>query len=286
MDATAVLPLLGWRRQRRQGRRIALSAPESPFALVSFPITRPEGYQLIRVLIVSDMRIHCESLELALAGHSDLEVVGRTSDYARVIDTILHLAPQIVLLDTTSSEGRATAKQIRASWPTVKVIVLGVEEEQAEVISWAETGMAGYVGSNDALEDLVDVIVSTARGELRCSPRMAATLLQRLGTLAVQASSSTRELDVPLTTREIDVARLIARGLSNKEIARALSIAVPTVKNHVHNILEKLRLPNRAAIASVVDDQAGLEPTGPSGGTVPRSRSAELRPIVQRDGSG
>jgi two-component system nitrate/nitrite response regulator NarL len=217
---------------------------------------------LSRVLIVSDIRAHCESLELALARHSELEVVASTWDYRGVVETILHLAPNIVLLDTTSTNRRATAQQIRASCPAVKVIVLGVEEEEAEVIAWAETGMAGYVGRDDSLKDLLDVIVSAARGELRCSPRMAATILQRLGTLAAHTSAPARELDIPLTTREMDVARLIARGLSNKEIARTLSIAVPTVKNHVHNILEKLRLRSRTAIASIVGDQREVEATG------------------------
>jgi two-component system, NarL family, nitrate/nitrite response regulator NarL len=115
--------------------------------------------------------------------------------------------------------------------------VIGVSERDAEIVAWAEAGVAGYVVTDTSLDDLIPTIASVVRGETLCSPRISAVLLRRVKALAT--AGTTVSLGV-LTPREIEVADLLAQGLSNKEIALCLSIALPTVKTHVHSILTKM----------------------------------------------
>ena len=110
--------------------------------------------------------------------------------------------------------------------------------------------MAGYVGRGDSLEDLVAAVESAARGELHCSPKIAGSLVRRVAILA--AGRAVVSLQGRLTSREREIARFLEKGLSNKEIATALCIEVATVKNHVHNLLEKLNVHRRTHVAGAV----------------------------------
>jgi DNA-binding NarL/FixJ family response regulator len=106
--------------------------------------------------------------------------------------------------------------------------------------------MAGYVPRDGSLSDLVAAIESAAHGELRCSPKIAASLFQRVARL----TDETRHSTASLTRREEEIARLIDQGLSNKQIARRLQIEVSTVKNHVHSVLKKLQATRRTLVAT------------------------------------
>jgi two-component system nitrate/nitrite response regulator NarL len=115
------------------------------------------------------------------------------------------------------------------------------------VLGCAEAGVAGYVPREASLEDLVETIGCASRGELRCSPQLGVTLLRQLALRAAGVDDAASR--APLTSREVEIVRLIEHGLSNKEIATRLGIQVATVKNHVHNLLEKLRIHRRAEAA-------------------------------------
>jgi DNA-binding NarL/FixJ family response regulator len=110
--------------------------------------------------------------------------------------------------------------------------------------------MAGYVSREGSLHDLVAAIDSAARGEMLCTPRVAATLLRRVSSLAAERPPA--QPFARLTNRQLEIVRLIEQGLTNKEIARRLCIELPTVKNHLHNIFEKLDVHRRGELASVV----------------------------------
>jgi two-component system nitrate/nitrite response regulator NarL len=116
------------------------------------------------------------------------------------------------------------------------------------VIAVAEAGASAYVTPDGSMEDLACVVESVERGEVLCSPGMAAGLFRRVATLARDRQLD--PIDEKLTARELDVLRLVEAGLSNKEIATALSIELPTVKNHVHRILEKLHVNRRSEAAA------------------------------------
>jgi DNA-binding NarL/FixJ family response regulator len=158
------------------------------------------------------------------------------------------LRPDIILMRTDSTESLETLRTVLGRVPTTKVVALGVSEAEDEIIECAEAGIAGYLPRNGSLEDLVVLIQSVARGEAQCSPRIAATLLRRVATLAGERRS-TAALG-RLTPREHEIVGLIDQSLSNKEIAQRLSIEVRTVKNHVHNILEKLQVHRRNQAAA------------------------------------
>jgi DNA-binding NarL/FixJ family response regulator len=132
--------------------------------------------------------------------------------------------------------------------PDACVIALSVEETDEELIACAEAGVAGFVRRDAAFDELTTTISSVVRGELPCSPQTAAILLRRIAQLAAERRRVT--VTARLTPREREIVRLIDDGLSNKEIAGRLHIELATVKNHVHNILEKLQVHGRLEAAA------------------------------------
>ncbi|MGI8729487.1 MAG: LuxR C-terminal-related transcriptional regulator [Solirubrobacteraceae bacterium] len=204
----------------------------------------------IGLLVASDIRLYREGLVDRLRRIAELEIVGLAANPAATIAETARLRPDLVLLDFAMTQPRRIVRRLS---PFAGVVVLGVREEQDDVIGYAEAGALGYVTREASLDELVGVIASVAEGELRCSPRIAALLRDRVAEKAgvrPEAEFATR-----LTSRELEVAELLAEGLANKQIAGQLSIEVPTVKNHVHSILDKLEVKSRRDVARLVLDQ-------------------------------
>jgi DNA-binding NarL/FixJ family response regulator len=130
-----------------------------------------------------------------------------------------------------------------------KVVGMSNPESELEIIAYAEAGVSSFVAAEDSLADLIVVLRRTAQGEVLCSPRVAATLLNRLRMLTPANAGDAR---ARLTSRELQIIELIDEGLPNKQIARRLSIQPSTVKNHVHKILEKLDASCRSEAAARV----------------------------------
>src|SRR5438552_2842300 len=122
--------------------------------------------------------------------------------------------------------------------PPCRRVAVAIRDDEASVLQWAEAGIDGFVTRASSGAGVAQMIEGVCCGDLRCTPRMAAHLLGRIRELA--ADRTPIQFQNPLTIRERDVARLIEQGLSNKEIASRLFIALPTVKNHIHRIFEKL----------------------------------------------
>lgn len=222
----------------------------------------------IRVLIFSDIRIYREGLAKALHNDGCIVVVGA---YAAVRDALEHttdLAPDVVLLDVANPDALREVRRVNGGFTGAPIVALGVLKRDGDVIACAEAGIAGYVFRDASLAELIATVESAARGELRCSPTVAATILRRVATLAarhrVASPGPTR-----VTRREREILELIELGLSNKQIAARLFIEIATVKNHIHNILEKLHVRTRAEAAAalrrdkdriaVADDPPGVE---------------------------
>lgn len=186
-------------------------------------------------------------------------VVGATAAREEVSD-IQALRPDVVLLDMETAESAAIARDVARLAPGIPVVALAVADVERDVLSCVEAGAAGYVSRDGSMDDLVAAIESAARGELHCSPRIAGSLLRRVASLA-----ASRELEPPverLTSREAEVVRLIEQNLSNKQIATRLGIEVATVKNHVHNLLEKLNVHSRTDVARRVSSARQIRTTG------------------------
>jgi DNA-binding NarL/FixJ family response regulator len=198
---------------------------------------------MISVFIAGPVRAYREGLTEALDREDDVTVVGAAGDTNEIVARVEELAPDIVLYDSSGSGSNDTIRDLTSLGNGVKVAALGVPENEPEVIACAESGASAFVTCDDSLVALVETIRSTARGELLVTPKTAATLLSRVAALGTK--NGQEAADTPLTPRESEVFGLIEEGLSNKQIARRLCIELPTVKQHVHHILEKLQVSRR-----------------------------------------
>jgi two-component system nitrate/nitrite response regulator NarL len=212
--------------------------------------SRSRGASMIRVLIVDDTRLYREALAGMLRSESLIGAVDTASDSATALDHLVMSSPQVVLVNTAMADSAMIFRMIADVAAQVPVVALGVSESEAEVITWAEAGVAGYLFKTESLANLVATIQGAARGEALCPPRITAALLRRVAALAAERQPEIGA--ARLTAREKQIIELVDEGLSNKEIARRLSIEVRTVKNHVHNILEKLQVSRRGEAAARV----------------------------------
>jgi two-component system, NarL family, nitrate/nitrite response regulator NarL len=200
------------------------------------------------LLVATDVRLYREGLVDVLSGR--FELVGAAADRASAVEAARTEQPDVVLVDLAMEESSETISAVAEAGP--RVVALGVREVEDDVVACAEAGVAGYVTREAAIDELVDVVESVARGESLCSPRISALLLGRVAEVAHRRHGTPASR---LTTREAEVVRLIDEGLSNKQIAARLSIEVATVKNHVHSILEKLEVERRGEAAALVRNQ-------------------------------
>jgi DNA-binding NarL/FixJ family response regulator len=203
---------------------------------------------MIRVLIVAEIRLYREGLAQMLRAEPEIDVLATARGADEAVKALREAAPDIVLLDMAIPDNTWLVRALVAAVPGTRVVALAVPEIEREVLACAEAGVAGYVTRDASIEDVVAAVVSAARGEVLCSPRMVATLFERVATLALEASPAS--IESRLTSRELEILDLIDQGLSNKEIARRLTIELSTVKNHVHNILDKLNVSRRSEAAA------------------------------------
>jgi DNA-binding NarL/FixJ family response regulator len=205
----------------------------------------------VRVLVVTDVALFREGLGGLLAGRSEVQVVAATRPDEELPELIARQRPDIVLVDATTVRASALVPEVTAAHAGGKVVAFAVAQgDEDEVLACAEAGVAGFVARNASVEELVTVLCSAARGEVRCPPHVTAVVFRQLARLAAFRSVAPHE--VVLTHREIEIVALMDGGLTNKEIASRLGIGLPTVKNHVHNILEKLHVRRRGDVASLV----------------------------------
>jgi DNA-binding NarL/FixJ family response regulator len=203
---------------------------------------------MVRVLIAAEIRLYREGLADMLRQEPGVEIVGTASGADEAVRTLRALSPDVVLVDLGSLDNAWVVRALAAAVPGTRVVALSVPNTEPDLLACAEAGLAGYVTRDGSIEDVVAAVEAAARGEVLCSPRMAATLFQRVATLALERSPAA--IESRLTHRELQILDLIDQGMSNKEIARRLMIELSTVKNHVHNILEKLQVRRRTEAAA------------------------------------
>jgi len=207
---------------------------------------------VIRVAIVADIRLYREGLARILERQPNISVVATAATSDGSLAPLSQLAPDLILIDMAMPDSPAAIRRVAVAAPGAKVVSLSVREgeDHGDVLASAEAGAIAYVPREASLEDLVAVIECAVRGEAVCSPRVAGALLRRIAALATDGRSD--RVQAHLTSREREIMGLIDEGLSNKEIAKRLRIEVATVKNHVHNILEKLQVHRRGEAAARV----------------------------------
>jgi len=203
----------------------------------------------IKVMIASDIRLYREGLELILARRDGLCVVGTAAQARELVTQARRLGPDVVLLDLATQNSRPALRELRVTLPDIEVVALTVPALENELLELAEAGIASFVSREGSVDDLVESVYASRRGELSCSPRVAGRLVRRVHQLA--AVRPANDPAACLTRRERDVLAKIEMGWSNKEIARSCFISVATVKNHVHNLLAKLRVQRRGEAAAL-----------------------------------
>ncbi len=205
---------------------------------------------MIDVAIIEDNRLVREGMASMLAELPDVRVVLA----APSVETaqLLECQPRVVLIDV-GLQGRSSlhlAKTVKNSMANAEVIVMDLLPVHQEVAEFVHAGVAGFILKDATFEELVGTIRSVAGGARVLPPRMTGTLFSQIAEAAVVRGRESALASVHLTEREREVIELLAGGMSNKEIARRLDIAVYTVKSHVRNIMDKLALHTRLQIAA------------------------------------
>jgi DNA-binding NarL/FixJ family response regulator len=197
-------------------------------------------------MVVADLRLYRDGLSRLLGGHPVVSVVEPERNDRRGLARIARERPDVVLLEANAVCETTLVQEIGRVAPDTRVIAYGVVDEDRQALDCAEAGAAAFVSSEATGEDLVDIILHVARGEFQCSPRVAALMVRRIGALSQAASRGDDQ--GTLTPRERRIAELVSEGLANKEIAVCLGIELCTVKNHVHNILQKVHATRRTQL--------------------------------------
>lgn len=218
----------------------------------------------ISVLLVSDVRLLRDGLVLVLAETSAIRVIGTAATRAEAEEGVAKLRPDVVLLDMSVAHCIETGNAIRAIAP-VSMVAFAAAPDEAIQVACVEAGISGFVPRDAGLRDLIDALTSVVRGEAFCSPQVIGSTFRRLAALSAAGRATESPLQA-VSAREKQIIELIDAGLSNKEIAQRLQIGVATVKNHVHNILEKLHVARRGEAAARLRETR-LMPPSPSLGS-------------------
>jgi DNA-binding NarL/FixJ family response regulator len=225
-------------------------------------VSESEVREPVRVLMADDQALFRRGLFVLLGSEPGIEVVAEARDGEEAIARAAELAPDVVLLDVRMPrmDGIEAARRIRELLPSTKVLMLTVSDEEDDLYEAIKAGANGYLLKEVSVEDVAAAIHAVVQGQSFISPSMASKLLREFNALARQAAER-EQLPAPvLTPRELEVLRLVARGMSNKDVADHLFISENTVKNHVRNILEKLHLHSRMEAVMYAVRQHLLDP--------------------------
>jgi DNA-binding NarL/FixJ family response regulator len=203
--------------------------------------------QALRVLIVDDHALFRRGLQMVLKQETDIDVVGEAEDGHEAVQKAEELMPDVILMDVRMPKrsGIEATRQVKERLPHVKILMLTISDEEGDLYDAIKAGASGYLLKEISIDEVADAIRAVWAGQSKITPSMATKLLAEFAAMSKRAEE-TRQLPAPrLTEREMEVLRLVAQGLNNRDIAKDLFISENTVKNHIRNILEKLHLHSR-----------------------------------------
>jgi DNA-binding NarL/FixJ family response regulator len=214
---------------------------ESRDAIPDQRIADPVPRGSLRLLIVTTVRLYRDGLARLLADRVPCTVLDPGTRREELPACVAASAATAILVDVTELRSESLMTTLRTTLPNARVIAFAVADDARDVLACAQAGVAAFVGCDASVDDLLVAVEGVRQGELRCSPRLAALAFGRLSEMTHGHVLSAPEL----TVRQRQILALLDQGLSNKEIAQALRITVPTVKNHVHNLLGRLNVRHR-----------------------------------------
>jgi DNA-binding NarL/FixJ family response regulator len=210
---------------------------------------------VIRVLLVDDQTLIRQGIRVLLEIEADIQVAGQAANGREALEQVESLHPDVVLMDVRMPEmdGVEATREICARFPNVGVIILTTFEDDETVFEGLKAGARGYLLKDISSEEMAEAVRKVAAGEALIQPSITRKVLAEFSRLATASGEkpapktgrSTPFLSEPLTDRELEVLRALARGLSNREIAEQLVITEGTVKNHVSNLIAKLEVRDR-----------------------------------------
>jgi DNA-binding NarL/FixJ family response regulator len=217
----------------------------------------------VRVLLVDDDDLMRAGLKAVLSSDESIQVIGEEGDGRAAVSAVRALKPDVVLMDVRMPDldGISATREVLAASPEVKVAILTTFEQDDYIFGALSAGASGFLLKRTRPEDLIAAIHTIAAGDALLSPAVTRRVIERMAAEALPDSEASARLD-ELTPREREVLALIARGLSNSEIAATFVIEESTVKSHVRRIMMKLHLRDRAQ-AVIIAYESGLTRPGP-----------------------
>lgn len=208
----------------------------------------------IKVLLVIEVPLIGNIFASVLEEEPDIKVAGCLSSLQDALTFLRQQTVDVAVVSIGLPEGGALSlvRTMADQSPSTKVLALGLSEDKQDVLRYIEAGAAGYILKDSSLQEFLEIIRLAQKGEAQVSTKIAGAMMERLSSLARMFATVDHKMDgdVRLTSRELEVLQCIGQGLTNQEIAARLVVEVGTVKNHVHNILEKLNVSNRDEAAS------------------------------------
>jgi DNA-binding NarL/FixJ family response regulator len=205
----------------------------------------------IRILLVDDQRLMREGLRILLELEPDLEIAGEATNGQEALDAYAEIEPDVVLMDVRmpGMDGVEATWRLRERWPSALVIILTTFDDDEYVFEGLRAGARGYLLKDVSGHDLADAVRTVAAGGALIEPSVARRVVAEFARMAPPVRQPDEGLVEPLSEREREILRLVAHGLTNREIADRLSLAQGTVKNYVTTILQKLGARDRTQAA-------------------------------------
>lgn len=207
----------------------------------------------IKTLLVDDQASFREAMHILLELDSSVEVVAEAANGEEALKLTTELMPQVVLMDLQMPVmcGAEATRRIRDRHPSIRVLVLSVFDQEKDVFEALRAGASGYILKNTPMPQMLDAIRVVAAGQTYLQPTIATQVVAEFNRLSrpITLSGEEQRLASMLSEREVEILQHLVRGMSNKEIASALSLTEGTVKNHMTRILDKLQVPDRTGAA-------------------------------------
>ncbi len=204
-------------------------------------------HETVRIVIADDHELFRRGLRMVLDEEPGIEVVGEAGDGEEAVDLVLETVPDVVVMDVRMPvlSGIEATERIKTDLPTTKILMLTISDEEDDLYEAIKAGANGYLLKEISIDEIGNAVRSVHGGQSLISPSMASKLLNEFAAM-VKKEEEKQQVPAPrLTPREMEVLEHVAKGMNNREIAKALFISENTVKNHVRNILEKLHLHSR-----------------------------------------
>jgi two-component system, NarL family, nitrate/nitrite response regulator NarL len=213
----------------------------------------------ITVLVAVAVRLYRDGLASLLTRKKHLLIAASAGTPTEIQAAARQLQPDVIVLDVSLENVRTLMRALRAESSGSHILAFAVREDISTILDYAEAGAEGFFTANGSVADLAEAIERTAAGELMCSPKIAAELLRR-ATDNSKNQLPANEVTPILTVRQQQVLSLLKEGRSNKQISAVLHIAEATVKNHVHQILQKLQVTTRARAVAIHAPRVTVDP--------------------------